>query len=553
MHRTLRHKKERVRQFYSVEKSCLIYTSNLIYYSLQHKEKESGEFSSLGPPSYLSEHLILINAFTTPTSFRNSAEAMVLEEERRRRKSQRLREKRRRRRERRRQAAAMEKSEQLLCDKDGGAQRARDAEAEESKRRQAAMVIVRSWRRWSPSRRAQRALQMKEMRTSIKKERAAVHAVCVLQARWRARKEIKQVLKIKSVVQVCYNQDAVRDYPAIHDLTREVRHTTEACTAKTEAMSKALQIKGFRGGPSRIRADQIHETVEASRFDGEAAPTARITKPTPGMKEAPQVNATRLTLGVQTEARITQTAAGHAGASTEARNWINRNSAPRAAPTWAPSTMTLGADVKGLSAMGKVLGSSLISRKEEFHASMIAAEKQGLLLRPGLRSSSSRDHMEKDNTSNKTVSAPNNPKYLQGYLPHGAQTTAELTLHERMRQLGESRLESGVAPMFGGGMARLAEEFAEACGFTAALGPLVLSRAVAKKSGGGPRQSRRQASIDYIWTCFRAYWDEHVVNVEENERLYRLLDTKGRGYLLRVRVKWTFWKYSKGLVNRMSF
>ena len=99
----------------------------------------------------------------------------------------------------------------------------------------------------------------------------------------------------------------------------------------------------------------------------------------------------------------------------------------------------------------------------------------------------------------------------------------EFNLWELMTQLRGWTLALGAAPVWGGCNYREAEAFSAVCGFSAALGPIVLKRVATAVYGRAFSVGVSVLSSDHVVYAFGRYWDADVAPHDPTERFFRLV------------------------------
>eukprot|EP00904_Undaria_pinnatifida_P006390 jgi/Undpi1/2881/HiC_scaffold_14.g06258.m1 len=92
-----------------------------------------------------------------------------------------------------------------------------------------------------------------------------------------------------------------------------------------------------------------------------------------------------------------------------------------------------------------------------------------------------------------------------------------------MRQLQGLPLPLGQAPVWDGGEQRAGEEYASACGFPAAFGPLLLQRATRKVYGKVFASGVSVLPAQHTAYMFEKFWEKEVAPFDASERFFRLV------------------------------
>ena len=131
----------------------------------------------------------------------------------------------------------------------------------------------------------------------------------------------------------------------------------------------------------------------------------------------------------------------------------------------------------------------------------------------------------------------------EGLVPHRRQGQLQLKSQREfdvwavMGQLKGLSLPLGAAPVWEGtGVPRLAEEYAAACGFSAAFGPLLFEHAVAKVLGKEAFSSRESGELpaEQVAYVFGKFWEDEIAPFDPSERFFRLVGNSDRGGIVKV-------------------
>eukprot|EP00904_Undaria_pinnatifida_P006401 jgi/Undpi1/2891/HiC_scaffold_14.g06268.m1 len=99
----------------------------------------------------------------------------------------------------------------------------------------------------------------------------------------------------------------------------------------------------------------------------------------------------------------------------------------------------------------------------------------------------------------------------------------EFDLWAVMRQLQGLPLPLGQAPVWDGGEQRAGEEYASACGFPAAFGPLLFQRATRKVFGKVFASGVSVLPAQHTAYMFEKFWEKEVAPFDATERFFRLV------------------------------
>ena len=103
-----------------------------------------------------------------------------------------------------------------------------------------------------------------------------------------------------------------------------------------------------------------------------------------------------------------------------------------------------------------------------------------------------------------------------------------------MNQLQGVYISLGNAPVWGGGSSRPGEEFAVVCGFSAALGPLLLERALDAVYGRKLFPTVTSLPLAHVIYMFRVYWQNEVSPFDAHDRFFRMVANAETGTITKV-------------------
>lgn len=113
-------------------------------------------------------------------------------------------------------------------------------------------------------------------------------------------------------------------------------------------------------------------------------------------------------------------------------------------------------------------------------------------------------------------------------------SSEEFGLWELMSQLQGWSLPLGEAPVWDGGNARAAEEFAAVCGFSAAFGQLLFRHATILVFGEIFFKGVTALPPEHIAHMFGAFWDKEIASFDAAERFFRLARSASKDYIGKV-------------------
>ena len=104
-----------------------------------------------------------------------------------------------------------------------------------------------------------------------------------------------------------------------------------------------------------------------------------------------------------------------------------------------------------------------------------------------------------------------------------------------INQLRGVYLSLGKAPIWDGGSSRPGEEFAVVCGFSAALGPLLLERALDLVYGRKLFRTMTSLPLIHVTYMLLVYWQNEVSPFDAHDRFFRMVANPETGTITKVR------------------
>ena len=103
-----------------------------------------------------------------------------------------------------------------------------------------------------------------------------------------------------------------------------------------------------------------------------------------------------------------------------------------------------------------------------------------------------------------------------------------------MNQLREVYPSLGNVPVWGGGSSQPGEKFAVVCGFSAALGPLLLERALDAVYGRELFPTVTSLPLVHVIYMFRVYWQNEVSPFDASGRFFKMVANPETGTITKL-------------------